>query len=57
MNEFNEPIDRLLCGLLFIALLCLHLSGACTISWWWITAPLYGCALICGLKKIAYEVA
>ncbi len=30
------------CGLLFIALLVLKLTGVIDWSWWWITAPLWG---------------
>ena len=31
-----------LCGALFLVLLTLKLLGKLTISWWWVTAPLWG---------------
>jgi hypothetical protein len=29
-------------GLLFVAFLCLKLTGVIAWSWWWVTAPLWG---------------
>jgi len=35
--------------ILFAIFLTLKLCGVIAWSWWWVTAPLWGCVLICAL--------
>jgi hypothetical protein len=43
-------------GLLFLAVLGLKLAGHITWSWWWVTAPLWGGALMVVSFVIAFAV-
>jgi len=46
MSERSSSGGIGLCGLVFVVFLVLKLCGVIAWSWWWVTAPLWGSALL-----------